>query len=366
MTKIGKNNSHYYIQNKNYTTNNSQSVTRNNNNKQQEIKKLIELITEQVHFESNEKAIATISGIPAKFEQSLVSPHFFAFEFNLDKIKEVCSKGLMRYSKKGCIQFIKADISNIIEVVKLLFDKNSDSGIWKFFVEIQFNLINQGFVFANQEVKTLIYISRLFGSSFDIILEVFYQSFPYFMFCFEYVSIIAHEICNILQPCGIINELDIGLEKMIILYKYLNITNIEVMEYIKKYGIIFLIYALLTPFYICQTEINGKNQTLHKEIIINKLKAMEKYELVKQVKSVFDVQKIEEFIQKVEEKKNKIFGKVPVARNNSNSNLNLNKFSNNGNTYNSNKRPDLPNMDKNESNGQNADFIWSIFTIPVQ
>ena len=365
--QIINDNTLYSIKDSNYTDNNSQPVQKNNNSQQvqKNIKKVIELITEPVHFESNEKAIATISGIPAKFEQSLVSSHFFAFEFNLDKIKEVCSQRLMKYSKAGCFQFIKADIKNVMYTVNVLFKSETD--IWKYFVEIQISLIKQGFVFANQEVKTLIYISRLFGSSFDSILEVFYQSFPYFMFCFEYVSIIAQEICNILQPCDIINKLDIGLEKMIILYKYLNITNIEVMEYIKKYGIIFLIYALLTPFYICQTELNGKNQTLHKEIIIiNKLKAMEKYELVKQVKSVFDDKKIVEFIQKVQEKKNKIFGKVPVAQNKSNSNLNLNKFSNNGNTYNSNKRPDLPNMDKNESNGRNADFIWSVFTIPVQ
>ena len=322
--------------------------------------KVIKLITETgINFESNEKAIATISGIPATFDKSLISSHFFAFEFNLDKIKEVCSKGLMRYSKKGCIQFIKADISNIIEVVKLLFNKNADSGIWKFFVEIQFNLINQGFVFANQEVITLIYISRLFGSSFDSILEIFYQSFPYMMFCFEYVTKIASDSSKILiPPCQILNELfdTIGLEKMIILYKYLNITNIEVMEYIKKYGIIFLIYALLTPFHIFQTELTGKNITLHKQVIIDKLKAMNNFKLAKQVKLVFDDKKIIEFIQKVEEKKNEIFGKVPVAQNNSNSNLNLNKFSNNGN------KPSIPEISRNEPNGQNADFIWSVFT----
>jgi hypothetical protein len=327
--------------------------------------KLIELITEPVHFESNEKAIAKISGIPSKFDESLVSPHYFAFNFNLDKIKEVCSKGLMKFSKKNCIQFIKADVKNIMIFVKELF--HTETNIWKYFVEIQIRLIKEEIVFASQEVKTLIYISRLFGSNFDSILEVFYQFFPYFMFCFEYISIISHEICNILiNPCSIIHELDIGLEKIIILYKYLNITNIEIMEYVKKYGIIFLIYALLTPFYICQTELNGKKNTLNKQIIIDKLKAMEKYELVKQVKSVFDDRKILEFIKKVEEKKNKIFGKVPVAPNNSNSNLNINNFSNNGNTYKGNKRPDLPNMDKKEPNGQNAEFIWSVFTIPVQ
>ena len=349
------------VKNDDYSANNS---TNNSKKKDFEInfKKVIELITEPVHFESNEKAIATISGIPAKFEQSLISPHFFAFEFNLNKIKEVCLKGLMKFSKKNCIEFVKADISNIMECVKQLFHTEID--IWKYFVEIHIRLIKEGYVFVNTETTTIIYISRLFGSSFDSILEIFYQSFPYLMFCFEYVSIIAREICNILiSPCQILNNLfdTIGLEKMIILYKYLNITNIEVMEYIKKYGIIFLIYALLTPFHMCQIELTGKNISLHEQIIIDKLKAMEKYELIKRVKLVFDDKKIIEFIQKVGEKKNEIFGKVPVVQNNSNSNLNLTKFSNTGNKYNF-KNPAFPNMDKTEPIGQNAEFIWSCFT----
>ena len=329
------------------------------------IQKLIDLIIEPVKFEEYDKAIATISGIPkTKFEQSLVSPHFFAFEFNLNKIKDVCSKGLMKFSKKDCIQFVKADISNIIEVVKLLFHTEID--IWKYFVEIHIRLIKEGFVFASEEVKTLIYISRIFGSSFDSILEIFYQSFPYMMFCFEYVIKISELFNNNFNSFECLNELfdNIGLEKMIVLYKYLNITNIDVMLYIKKYGIIFLIYALLTPFHIFQTELTGTNITSYKKTIINKLKAMDKFEIVKNVKSAFDDKKIVEFIQKVGEKKKDIFGKVPVGKNNSNSNLNLNKFSNNGNKYNSQNKPSMPEFRRNEPNGQNADFIWSVFTIP--
>ena len=344
-----------------YSTNNST----NNSNKiqmfQQNFNKLIELITEPVHFESNQKAIATISGIPAKFEQSLVSSHYFAFEFNLDKIKEVCSKGLMKFSKKNCIQFVKADIENVMDTVNFLFNKSVQTGIWKFFIDIQVSLIKEGFVFASQEINTLIYISRIFGSSFDSILEIFYQSFPYMMFCFEYVERIADDILNIIiSPYQILNDLfdRIGLEKMIILYKYLNITNIEIMEYIKKYGIIFLIYALFTPFYICQSDLTGKNITLYTETIINKLNAMNNFELIKQVKSVFDDRKIVEFIQKVGANKNNIFGKVPVAQNNSNINLNINKFSNNGS-----HKHKLPNMVNTEPNGQNADFIFECFTV---
>ena len=212
----------------------------------------------------------------------------------------------MKYSKKNCIQFVKADIKNVMYTVNVLFKSETD--IWKYFVEIQISLIKQGFVFASQEVITLIYISRLFGSSFDSILEIFYQSFPYLMFCIEYVDYITPIIgISQLSPCIILQYLyddygnTIGLEKMIILYKYLNITNIEVMEYIKKYGIIFLIYALFTPFHIFQTELTGKNINLHKQVIIDKLKAMNNFELAKQVKLVFDDKKIIEFIQKVEE-----------------------------------------------------------------
>ena len=191
------------------------------------------------------------------------------------------------------------------------------------------------------------------------------------MFCFEYTDSITEyiEIFKLsLSPCVILQHLydlyddTIGLEKMIILYKYLNITNIEVMEYIKKYGIIFLIYALYTPFYICQTELNGKNITSHEKIIMDTFKSMDKFELIKRVKLVFDDKKIVEFIKKVEEKKNDIFAKRPVAQNNSNSNLNLNKFSNNGNKYNSQNKPSIPEFSRNEPNGQNADFIWSVFT----
>ena len=337
---------------------------------QEKLKKLIELITEPVKFESNEKAIATISGIPAKFDKSLVSSHFFAFEFNLDKIKEVCSKSLMKYSKADSIQFIKANISNFMSVVKSIFHKDTD--IYKYFVEIQIRLIKEGFVFASQEINTLVYMSRLFGSSFDSILEIFYQSFPYFMFCFEYVAKIAYNIYNIrISPCQFLNELfnTIGLEKMIILYKYLNITNIEIMEYIKKYGIIFLIYALLTPFHIYQTELTGKNITSQKQIIINKLKAIDKFEIVKNIKPVFDNNKIVEFIQKVKEKKNDIFGKIPLVVpqiNNSNINsFNVSKFSNNGIKYNEKIIPSSPAGSNNETKGQNADFIWSVFTVPV-
>ena len=356
----------YEVNKDDYSTNNS-----TNNSKKNDFEKnfneIIKLITEPVHFESNEKAFATISGIPTKFDTNLVSPHFFAFEFNLYKIKEVCLKGLMKFSKKDCIQFVKTDISNIIDCVKQLF-KSETTDIWKYFVEIHIRLIKEGYVFASQEVKTLIYISRLFGSSFDGILEIFYQSFPYMMFCFEYITKIASDIYKILiPPCQTLNELfdTIGLEKMIIIYKYLNITNIEVMEYIKKYGIIFLIYALLTPFHMFQTELADKNIILHKQIIIDKLKAMYNVEIVNQVKSAFDDKKIVEFIQKVEENKNDIFGKAPVAQNNSNINLNLTKFSNNGHTYNGIKRPQLPNMMINpEPNRQNSDFIWSVFTIP--
>jgi len=141
------------------------------------------------------------------------------------------------------------------------------------------------------------------------------------------------------------------------------------MEYIKKYGIIFLIYALLTPFYICQTELTGKNITSYKQEIINKLKAMDKYEIVKNVKSAFDDQKIADFIQKVGENKNDIFGKVPVVVpqiNNSNINsFNVSKFSNNGTKYNKKIIGSTPPGSNNEPNGQNAEFIWSVFTIPV-
>ena len=331
---------------------------------------LIGLITKPVHFESNEKAIATISGIPAKFEQSLISPHFFAFEFNLNKIKEVCSNGLVKFSKKDCIQFVKGDIKNIMIFVKELFQTETD--IWKYFVEIQIHLIKEGYVFVSPETNTIIYISRLFGSSFDSILEIFYQSFPYMMFCFEYFAKIAYNIYNIrISPCQFLNELfnTIGLEKMIILYKYLNITNIEIMEYIKKYGIIFLIYALLTPFHIYQTELTGKNITSQKQIIINKLKAIDKFEIVKNIKPVFDNNKIVEFIQKVKEKKNDIFGKIPLVVpqiNNSNINsFNVSKFSNNGIKYNEKIIPSSPAGSNNETKGQNADFIWSVFTVPV-
>jgi hypothetical protein len=321
----------------NYTNNNSQPLQTNNTNIQSNIKKLIELITEPVNFKSNEIAIATISGIPEKFYED--STHFFAFEFNLDKIKEVCSKGLTKFSRKGCNKFIKENRhrQTVIDTVIIIFKFD----IYLYFVHIQYELLKQGFLFASQEITTLIYISRLFGSSFDSILEIFYQSFPYMMFCFEYVAKIANDIYNIrIQPCQILNELfdKIGLEKMIILYKYLNITNINVMLYIKKYGIIFLIYALFTPFYICQKELNGKNQNLHKDIIINKLKEMDKFEIVKMVESVFDDRKIIEFIQKVKEKKNVIFVNARVAQNKSIGNL------------------------KTEPNGQNADFIWSVFT----
>ena len=355
-------NSSIIIKNEYYIKENSNNQK---NTFETNFKKVIELITEPVHFESNEKAIATISGIPAKFDKNLVSSHYFAFEFNLDKIKEVCSKGLMKFSKKDCIQFVKADISNIMEVVKLLF--NTEFNIWKYFVEIQVSLIKEGYVFASQEINTLIYISRLFGSSFDSILEIFYQSFPYMMFCFEYVAKIANDIYNIrIQPCQILNELfdNIGLEKMIILYKYLNITNIEIMEYIKKYGIIFLIYALLTPFHIFQTELTGKNINLHKQVIIDKLKAMKNFELAKQVKSVFDDKKIIEFIRKVGENKNDIFGKVSVSHNNNINSFNLSKVSNNGTQYNGKNKPSIPNVSQNETKvQQNADFIWSVFTI---
>lgn len=274
----------------------------------------------------------------------------------------------MKFSKKDCIQFVKADISNIIEIVKQLFHTKTD--IYKYFVEIQIQLIKEGFVFASQDLNTLIYISRLFGSSFDSILEIFYQSFPYMMFCFEYITKIASDIYKILiPPCQTLNELfdTIGLEKMIILYKYLNITNIEVMEYIKKYGIIFLIYALLTPFYIFQTVLNGKNVASYKQLIIEKLKAMDKVELVNQVKSAFDDRKIVEFIQKVEENKNDIFGKVSVAQSNNNNinSFNLSKVSNNGTQYNGKNKPSLPEVSQNETIvQQNADFIWSVFTIP--
>jgi hypothetical protein len=256
----------------------------------------------------------------------------------------------MKFSKAGCFEFIKLDIKNVFETVNFLFNKTVQSNqqqsiaqtdIWKFFVDIQVSLIKEGFVFASQEINILIYISRLFGSSFDSILEIFYQSFPYFMFCFEYINYIKPFIgISELSPCNTIQYLynkdgdTIGLEKMIILYKYLNITNIEVMEYIKKYGIIFLIYALFTPFYICQTELNRKNITLHTQIIIDTLKAMDKFELIKRVKSVFDDKKIVEFIKKVKKNKNSIFGKLPVGKNNSNSHLNVNKFSNNLNKYN--------------------------------
>ena len=221
----------YQITEQNYnSTNNSRNNSTHNSKKQQDFNKLIELITEPVHFESNEKAIATISGIPAMFEQNLVSPHFFAFEFNLDKIKEVCSKGLMKFSKKDCGELIKSDAPSIISTVELLFKSETD--IWKYFVEIQVRLIKQGFIFASQEIVVVKYISRLFGSSFDSILEIFYQSFPYFMFCFEYTDSITEyiEIFKLsLSPCVILQHLydlyddTIGLEKMIILYKYLNI-----------------------------------------------------------------------------------------------------------------------------------------------
>ena len=62
------------IQESNYTDNNSQQVQKNSNSQQdpKNIIKVIELITEQVTFESNDKAIATISGIPAKFDKNLV------------------------------------------------------------------------------------------------------------------------------------------------------------------------------------------------------------------------------------------------------------------------------------------------------
>ena len=101
----------------------------------------------------------------------------------------------MKYSKADSIQFIKANISNFMSVVKSIFHKDTD--IYKYFVEIQIRLIKEGFVFARQEINTLVYMSRLFGSSFDSILEIFYQSFPYFMFCFEYVAKIAYNIYNI-------------------------------------------------------------------------------------------------------------------------------------------------------------------------
>ncbi len=354
---------HFETQKSNSNSNSNNSTQKKNLNIN--IQKLLDLIIEPVKFEEYDKAIATISGIPkTKFDKNLVSPHFFAFEFNLDKIKEVCSKGLMKYSKKDCIQFVKADISNIMECVKQLFHTEID--IWKYFVEIQVSLIKQGFVFASQEINTLIYISRLFGSSFDSILEIFYQSFPYMMFCFEYVIKISELFNNNFNSFECLNELfdNIGIEKMIILYKYLNITNIDVMLYIKKYGIIFLIYALLTPFHIFQTELTGKNNTSYKETIINKLKAMDKFIIVKNVKSAFDDKKIVEFISKVGEKKNDIFGKAPVAQNNSNSNLNLNKLSNNGNTYNGSHKPELPKIVNTEPNRQTADFIWSVFTTP--
>ena len=361
------------VSNDEYSANNST----NNSNKiqmfQQNFNKLIGLITEPVHFESNEKAIATISGIPAKFEQNLVSPHFFAFDFNLDKIKEVCSHGLMKFSKKDCIEFIKSDAPSIISTINDLFKLETD--IWKYFVEIQVSLIKQEFVFASQEIVVVTYISRLFGSSFDCILEIFYQSFPYFMFCFEYVDYIIPIIgISQLSPCVILQHLyylygdTIGLEKMIILYKYLNITNIEVMEYIKKYGIIFLIYALYTPFYICQTELNGKIITSHEKIIMDTFKSMDKFELIKRVKSVFDDKKIVEFIKKVEENKNNIFGKLSVAQNNS-INLNFNKFSKNGIQYNGINKPSMPMTHSNKRNGlkqKDTDFIWSVFTVPVQ
>jgi len=354
---------HFETQKSNSNSNSNNSTQKKNLNIN--IQKLLDLIIEPVKFEEYDKAIATISGIPkTKFDKNLVSPHFFAFEFNLDKIKEVCSKGLMKYSKKDCIQFVKADISNIMECVKQLFHTEID--IWKYFVEIQVSLIKQGFVFASQEINTLIYISRLFGSSFDSILEIFYQSFPYMMFCFEYVIKISELFNYNFNSFEYLNNLfsEIGLEKMIILYKYLNITNIDVMLYIKKYGIIFLIYALLTPFHIFQTELTGKNNTSYKETIINKLKAMDKFIIVKNVKSAFDDKKIVEFISKVGEKKNDIFGKAPVAQNNSNSNLNLNKLSNNGNTYNGSHKPELPKIVNTEPNRQTADFIWSVFTTP--
>jgi hypothetical protein len=195
------------------------------------------------------------------------------------------------------------------------------------------------------------------------------------MFCFEYTDYITEYIeifklspCVILQHLYDLYEDTIGLEKMIILYKYLNITNIEVMEYIKKYGIIFLIYALYTPFYICQTELNGKNITSHEKIIMDTFKSMDKFELIKRVKSVFDDKKIVEFIKKVEEKKNNIFAKLSVAQNNS-INLNFNKFSKNGIQYNGINKPSMPMTHSNKRNGlkqEDTDFIWSVFTIPVQ
>ena len=160
----------------------------------------------------------------------------------------------------------------------------------------------------------------------------------------------------------------IGIEKMIILYKYLNITNIEIMEYIKKYGIIFLIYALLTPFYICQTELTGKNITLHNKIIMDTLKAMDKFELIKRVKLVYDDKKIVEFIKKVKKNKNVIFAKHQVAQNNSNNNLNLTKFSKNGMKYNDINKPSMSMTPSNNRRGlkqEDTDFIWSVFTIPV-
>ena len=368
MGRLSKSNSSQVRVTKDYYSTNNSTNNSKKNDFEKNFNEIIKLITEPVHFESNEKAFATISGIPAKFDKNLVSPHFFAFEFDLYKIKEVCLKGLMKFSKKDCIQFVKADISNIMECVKQLF-KSETTDIWKYFVEIHIRLIKEGYVFANQELKTLIYISRLFGSSFDGILEIFYQSFPYMMFCFEYVTKIASRISNtLIPPCQILNELFdiIGLEKMIILYKYLNITNIEVMEYIKKYGIIFLIYALLTPFHIFQTELTGKNITLHKQIIIDKLKAMYKVEIVKMVESVIDDNKIVEFIRKVGENKNDIFGKVSVAQSNNNNinSFNLSKVSNNGTQYNGKNKPSLSEVSQIEPNGQNADFIWSCFTVP--
>jgi hypothetical protein len=195
------------------------------------------------------------------------------------------------------------------------------------------------------------------------------------MFCFEYIDYIIPFIgISQLSPCITLQYLydnygvTIGIEKMIILYKYLNITNIEVMEYIKKYGIIFLIYALFTPFYICQTELNRKNITLHNKIIMDTLKAMDKFELIKRVKLVFDDKKIVEFIKKVEENKNDIFAKHPVAQNNS-INLNFNKFSKNGMQYNGINKPSMPMTHSNKRNvlkQEDTDFIWSVFTVPVQ
>jgi hypothetical protein len=96
-----------------------------------------------------------------------------------------------------------------------------------------------------------------------------------------------------------------------------------------------------------------------------------KIAVIKRVKSIFDDKKIVEFIKKVEKNKNSIFAKLPVTQsNNSNVNsFNLNKISNNGTQYNGKNKPLTPAYSSNNSkepNGQNAEFIWSVFTIPVQ